>query len=361
MKGISLVSTGAGSALLFASITLSQGPGGGPPPSIPPGTTRFVFNLPAGAPQPRVSPDNVPTNEGVALGQRLFNDRRLSANNTLSCAGCHRGSAALSDAPKQFSVGIDNLAGSRNAMPLFNLSYADRFFWDGRAPSLRTQALLPIQDAKEMHQSLQQAVSKIAADPSYQQQFRLVFGSPGVNADRLGKAIEQFETTLLSFDSKFDRSQRGQATLTPQEQRGLQLFRTPFDPRRGQFGADCARCHGGSLFTDNRFRNNGLDAAPKDIGFQLVTGQPQDLGKFKTPSLRNLSITGPYMHDGRMASLDDVVRHYSSGIKPSATLDPILARQQGGVKLSPADQAALVAFLRTLTDPKYTATNNTLP
>lgn len=168
-------------------------------------------------------------------------------------------------------------------------------------------------------------------------------------------------TTLLSTDSKFERSQRGLAQLTALERRGAELFRTPFDPRRGQFGADCARCHGGPLFTNNDFRNNGLDANGTDIGLQGTTGNPGDRAKFKTPSLRNIALTGPYMHDGRFATLEQVVQHYSNGIKQSPTLDPGLARQGTGVRLSVADQQALVAFLRTLTDPKYGSTNSSLP
>lgn len=181
-KFLSLGLVAVGSTLAF--VGLSQGPV--PPPNVP-GTTPYTLTVPQGFPAPRVAPDNRPTVQGVALGQRLFNDVRLSGNNTLSCAGCHKFAAAHSDAPKQFSVGIDGVAGSRNAMPLFNLSYANRFFWDGRAPSLRAQSLLPIQDVKEMHQSLQGAVSKVAADATYQQQFRAAFGSPGVTADAWAK------------------------------------------------------------------------------------------------------------------------------------------------------------------------------
>ncbi len=329
----------------------AQGNGGG---TIPKGTTRYNFVVPPGFPVPVLPRDNVLTNEGVALGQRLFNETKLSGNNTQSCASCHSPASAFSDQGKAVSVGATGAKGTRNAMALFNLAYQHDFFWDGRAPSLRNQALQPIQNPVEMNQTLPKAIAALSADKTYVAQFAKAFGSAGITSTRIALALEQFELTLLSGNSKFDLSQRGLARLTAQEQRGARLFQTPFNPRQNQFGADCARCHGnGPLLSNFEFRNNGLDAQPKDPGRQAVTGRASDLGKFKTPSLRNLSVTGPYMHDGRFETLEDVVAHYSDGILPSATLDPGLARQAGGVHLSAADQAALVAFLKTLTDNKY--------
>lgn len=321
--------------------------------SLPPGTHPYPLIVPPTLPPPRLPADNPLTVEGVALGQRLFTEKRLSGNNTQSCSSCHQATYAFSNSPNRFSKGIDGKFGTRNAMPLFNLNYANRFFWDGRSPSLRNQALQPIQNPIEMHATLPAVVAKLAADTSYASQFKVAFGSPGVTSARIALALEQFELTIYSGDSKFDRAQQGLATLTAQEQRGADLFRTPFNPQRGQFGADCARCHGGPTFTNFAFRNNGLDTHFTDLGLGGFNNVPSDDGKFKTPSLRNVAITGPYMHDGRFSTLAQVVQHYSDGIVPSATLDPGLAREQGGVHLSASDQAALVTFLNTLTDSRF--------
>lgn len=343
-----------GLGIAAMALTFVEQGGAAAQTSLPPGTTRYVLNVPPGFPPPPLPLDNPLTVQGVSLGQRLFNDVRLSGTNTQACASCHRPQFAFSDAGKATSVGIDGIKGSRNAPGLFNLAYQRRFFWDGRSPSLRNQALQPIQNPIEMHESLAQAVAKLQADPTYPAMFQQAFGTVGITPARIGLALEQFELTLYSGNSKFDAWQRDQASFTAQEARGFQLFRTPFNPQMGQFGADCARCHGGPLFSDFTFKNNGLDAHPLDVGLMAVTDNPWDLGKFKTPSLRNLPSTGPFMHDGRMASLEEVVQHYSTGIQPSKTLDPGLAREQGGVHLSLADQAALVAFLKTLQDPKFT-------
>jgi cytochrome c peroxidase len=157
--------------------------------------------------------------------------------------------------------------------------------------------------------------------------------------------------TLTSYDAKFDRALRGKADFSDDEKRGFELFMTEYDPRTGQLGADCFHCHGGPLFSDHQFHNNGLEADAGDSGRQRVTGLHADIGKFSTPSLRNLARTAPYMHDGRFATLEEVVAHYSSGIHRTATLDPNLAKHpEGGLQLSPEDQRALVAFLKTLTE-----------
>jgi cytochrome c peroxidase len=301
--------------------------------------TLYQFHLPVGFPIPPLPRDNPLTVEGVALGDRLFHETLLSRDNTLSCASCHKPEHAFTDSPRRFSLGVDKLEGTRNAMSLFNLAWKTRFFWDGRAPSIRVQVLGPIQDAKEMHESIDRVVEKLAAAPGYPEQFEKAFGSRTIDADRLGRALEQYVLTLTSYDSKFDRAMRGQAQLTADEKRGFELFATEYDPRRGLKGADCFHCHGGPLFSDFRFLNNGLDG---------VTN------RFVVPSLRNVAVTGPYMHDGRFATLEDVVEHYSTGVKRNPQLDPNLAKHpDGGVPLSAADKRALVAFLKTLTDERF--------
>lgn len=286
----------------------------------------------------------------VALGNKLFHETKLSKNNNVSCASCHQG-AAMSD-PRKFSPGTDGERTTRHSMPLFNLAWKSSFFWDGRAPSLRAQALVPIQDHREMDEKLESVVAKLAADPAYPPLFAAAFGSGKITPENLGLAIEAFLLTRLSFDSKLDRAKKGRAALTPEEQHGFELFFTESEPRLGKLGADCFHCHGGALFTDHAFHNNGLTPTD-DIGLEKTTGKPSDRYKFSTPSLRNVALTAPYMHDGRFATLEEVVDHYNDPVALSDTLDPNLAKHPGGLGLSEADKAALIAFLKTLTDASF--------
>jgi cytochrome c peroxidase len=317
-------------------------------------------------PQPALPADNPLTEEGVELGRRLFHDPRLSRNDNQSCASCHQVEAAFSDRGKRFSLGTDGLAGTRNAMPLFNLAWRQSFFWDGRAPSLREQVLLPIQNPIEMHETLSNVLAKLQAGQTVAgcgpdategpdaAAFTRAFGSPDITADRIARALEQFLLAQVSCDAKFDRALQGKAEFTEEEKRGFELFHSEYDPRRGQFGADCFHCHGAPLFQSQGFANNGLDAAPADPGRYEVSRAAGDRGKFAVPSLRNVAVTAPYMHDGRFATLEEVVAHYASGVKRSDTLDPNLAKHpDGGVPLSATDKRALVAFLRTLTDERF--------
>ena len=205
-----------------------------------------------------------------------------------------------------------------------------------------------------MHETLTNVVKKLGTLESNRVLFARAFGTPDITADRIARALEQFLLVQVSHHSKFDRSLAGQLELSEEEKRGFELFHTEYDPRRGQFGADCFHCHGGPLFMSQSFANNGLDATFKDLGRTLVTGKPGDRGKFAVPSLRNVAVTAPYMHDGRFATLEEVIEHYSTGVKRSATLDPNLAKHpDGGVLLSEADKKALAAFLRTLTDERW--------
>lgn len=322
-----------------------------PPPLIGPDATPYRLTISAFFPRPDLPLDNPLTNEGVELGRRLFHDARLSINNTQSCATCHVAERGFAE-PRRLSIGAEGQPGSRNAMPLFNLAWKQSFFWDGRAKSLREQVLLPIQNPIEMHETLDRVSAKLSdLTPA----FARAFGSPEITADRLARAIEQFLLTQVSQDSKFDRTLTGQATLTEHERRGFQLFHTEYDPRHGQYGADCFHCHGGPFFRNTAFANNGLDAHfAKDSGLAAVTHKPGDEGKFAVPSLRNIAITGPYMHDGRFETLEQVIDHYDHNLTASDTLDPNLAKHPPqGLSLSREDKSALVAFLRTLTDQRY--------
>jgi len=244
-------------------------------------------------------------------------------------------------------------------MALENLAWKSAFFWDGRAATLREQVLQPIQNPIEMHESLRNVVAKISVDENYHRLFQNTFGSPEITADKIARALEQFLLVQVSFDSKFDRVVNGQTNFTAQEQRGFELFNTEYDPYHGQFGADCFHCHGGPLFQSQNFANNGLDSAFTDLGRYKVTKRAGDEGKFSVPSLRNVAVTAPYMHDGRFGTLEEVIEHYCTGMKRSATLDPNLAKHpDGGVPLSNADKRALVAFLKTLTDGRFLSPPN---
>jgi len=317
--------------------------------------TPFAFVVPAGFPQPELPADNPLTEEGVELGGRLFGDRRLSARNTQSCASCHSEGSAFSDG-RALSIGADGKPGTRNSMPLFNLAWSPSYAWDGSKPRLRDQAFAAITNEIEMHADPAKIVAVLGGDRRVRADFAAAFGTPEVTAQRIGLALEQFMLTLVAADSKFDRSRRGAAQLTEEEQQGFALFATEYDPVRGKRGADCFHCHGGTLFTDFSFRGNGLDLASVDAGRAVVTGKPTDAGKFKTPSLRNVAVTAPYMHDGRIGTLEEVVAHYDHGVRRAANLDPNLAKHPAaGLQLTSDEQKALLAFLRTLTDSNLAA------
>ena len=312
-----------------------------------------AFKVPAAFPTPSLPDDNPLTSEGIALGEALFTEKRLSGNGTQSCADCHSAKRGFSDRVA-VSRGADGEKGTRNAMPLFNLAWSPSFAWDGGKPKIRDQAIAAMTNPIEMHGDRERVVAALAADREMTEKFRAAFGSPDVTIERIGLALEQALLMKVSADSKFDRAIRGDGALTEQEKEGFALFMTEFDPARGRRGADCFHCHGGPLFTDYDFKNNGLDAKSADPARRGITHRDEDAAKFKTPSLRNIAVTAPYMHDGRFATLEDVVAHYNGGVARSATLDPNLAKHPvGGLGLTKAEQQALVAFLRTLTDAQW--------
>ncbi len=313
----------------------------------------YRLTISAFFPRPALPGDNPLTDQGVALGRKLFFDTRLSINDSQSCASCHDPAKGFVDG-RSVSTGAEGHAGTRNAMALFNLAWKSSLFWDGRAATLREQVLQPIQNPLEMHESLTNIVTKLAADKDYSKLFVRAFGNSEITADRIARALEQFLLVQVSFNSKFDRVIVGEAKFTAEEQRGFELFHTEYDPYHNQFGADCFHCHGGPLFQSQSFANNGLDTNLKDLGRYLVTRRKGDEGKFAVPSLRNVELTAPYMHDGRFKTLEAAVEHYCTGMQRSPTLDPNLAKHpDGGVPLSEADRKALVAFLKTLTDERF--------
>ncbi|MFK7832447.1 MAG: cytochrome-c peroxidase [Winogradskyella sp.] len=300
---------------------------------------------------PIIPTDNPQTVEGVALGKKLFFDTILSANSTQACASCHAPQNTFTDHTPT-SEGADGIFGTRNSMPLFNLAwtYNERFNWDGSALSLERQAEEPIENPIELHSNWEDVVSRLQNHPDYPELFQLAFKTTTITKELTTKAIAQFERTLISANSKFDKYSLGEVDLTAQELNGLDVF------LREDKG-DCFHCHGNPnnpLWTNNDFHNNGLDAVFSDLGLGGVTGDPNDNGKFKTPSLRNLLYSAPYMHDGRFNTLDDVINHYSEGLQNSPTIDPLMKQiNQGGVQLSETDKADLKAFLLTLSDPSF--------
>jgi len=327
---------------------------------LPEKFTPYPFQMGATFPIPDLPRDNPLTVERVELGKKLFFEKALSVNNAQSCADCHLPEKAFAD-NRRIARGAEGDFGPRNTMPLFNLAWKKEFFWDGRAKSLRAQVLQPIQNPIEMHESLTNVCAKLCATDkiNYAGLFTAAFGSPEITAEKISLALENYLLTLTSFDAKFDRVLRGEAKFSAEERRGFELFSTEYDPRRGQYGADCFHCHGGPLFQSQSFANNGSDAAFTDIGREKVTGKASDRGKFSVPSLRNVALTAPYMHDGRFRTLEDVIEHYSTGIPRSPTLDPNLAKHpDGGVPLSEVDKKALVAFLKTLTDAQFLASDS---
>lgn len=306
--------------------------------------------------------DNPLTEEGVELGRLLFWETRLSEDNSMSCGSCHLPEVNFAD-PAPYSTGVTGAVGTRNAMALINLGWASSFFWDGRSPSLEDQIRDPVPHPSEMNLPWPEAVAKLQADGTdtrYPERFFDAFGTTEISEDLVVMAIAQFVRTMISADSKFDRWRRGETDLTDSEYSGYQMFlREGGDPEEvpgGQFGGDCFHCHGeaGLQFTDHLFHNNGLDPSfEADPGRASVTGSPLDSGLFRTPTLRNVALSAPYMHDGRFQTLEEVVEHYNSGGVASSTIDPFMKYTTGGLSLAPSQKADLLAFLHTLTDTVF--------
>jgi cytochrome c peroxidase len=275
----------------------------------------------------------VPTNnpltvEAVELGRRLFYDPRLSANGKVSCSTCHNQRLAFTDG-RTTGVGVSGKSLEFNSMSLANLLWGPQhFFWNGRAVTLEAQALVPLQHADEMAQNLDRLVAQLAADPQYRKLFETAYGE--ISPSAITRALASFERTLISSNSRYDQFLRGEITLKAQEELGRKLFMAHPDVKVSLRGANCIDCHsqfltGGAGAGYDGFSNNGLDdEAHLQPGLQAVTGKPAHRGVFKVPSLRNVALTAPYMHDGRFKTLEEVLDHYDSGIKNSSTLSPLI-------------------------------------
>lgn len=312
------------------------------------GPQPYTLTIPKGFPPMPIPTSNPLTVEGISLGRKLFYDPILSGDNTQSCGSCHRQAYAFVDSSLRYSIGIDKLPGNRNAMPLFNLGWIPNgLFWDGGATDMESQVIGPITNPVEMHEELSNAISELRAHPVYPGLFKAAFGSDSITTVMMMKAIAQFERTMVSGNSKYDQWKNGNYTMSASEERGMQVYS---DPNKG----DCIHCHVlGSLFTDFEFRNDGLDSVYQDPGRERITRNPDDHGKFRTPSLRNIALTAPYMHDGRFATLQQVIEHYNNGIIKNNYTDPSLIHLQPN-RLNQQEKEDLELFLRLLTDEDFT-------
>ena len=330
-----------------------------------PAPTAYALVVPSKFPAPVPSPaDNPLTVEGVALGRHLFYEKALSVTNTVACASCHRQELAFTDGLAR-AQGVNGTLSPRSAMSLGNLAWEPRLTWDGAATSLEAQARIPIENPVEMHQTLTAGVARLQATSNYPALFRAAFGSSAITEANTLKALAQFERTLISSNSRYDQFMNGNRTaLSTLEQQGLVLFTThPLPnaiPTQSLRGGNCGDCHSGSLLTNHTFSNNGLDATFADLGLGLQTGLPTDNGKFRVPSLRNIALTAPYMHDGRFTTLAQVVDHYNEHvILNSPNIDPLLLNTSNTaghftLELTADEKTKILAFLQTLTDTTFT-------
>lgn len=298
---------------------------------------------PAHFPPPHYDLDHVGySRAGFELGRRLFHDPLLSVDNSISCASCHHQEYAFSDAGRSFSLGVSGQAGTRNSPPILNMAWSRSFMWDGGITHIEVMPFAPLIDPLEMGEDLNNVVRKLNEHPTYPARFREVFGRDVVDDQQLFRALAWYMGNLVSASSRYDDHVLQGSPLPEAETRGLNLFR-----------ARCASCHQEPLFTDGGFHNNGLDAEPTDPGRFRVTQLEADRGLFKTPSLRNIAHTAPYMHDGRIPTLEAVLDHYAAGIVHSPTLDAELLSFVGGMGLTAQEKADLIAFLHTLSDHTF--------
>jgi cytochrome c peroxidase len=315
--------------------------------SAQPQGTPVAIQVPLGLPPVSLPIENHPTANSIALGRRLFYDTRLSKDDTVSCASCHHPGFGFKD-PRERSTGVAGAKGRRHAPTLVNAVYSSFLFWDGRARSLEAQADGPITDPHEMNQTCEALVAKLQSDPQYGALFQSTFGTDDITMERIATALAGFERMMLSGNSAFDRYkyQGHKDALSAAQIRGLAIFT---DPQKG----NCSACHtigqDQALFTDDDFHNTGEGAGPDgefiDRGRFEVTKRDSDKGAFKTPTLRNVAISGPYMHDGKLKTLKDVVDFYAG----KGNSNPYLDKRISAIQLSGRDRADLVEFMKSLT------------
>ena len=311
-----------------------------------PFSIKVPANLASSLPEPA---HNKATPAGIELGKKLFFDPILSGNNQISCATCHQPIHAFGTNNKVEIIEGKSLL--RHTPPLFNLAWARGWFWDGGAKNLESLVFAPIQNKNEMDQNLKDLVIELKNHVEYPALFKKAFNNDTISSSLIARALAQYQRTLISANSKYDRVLSGKEQFTASELKGKQIFEE-----------NCASCHIPGFFTDFDYHNNGLDSDFTDDSFERIyfgryriTNNINDIGKYKTPSLRNIALTGPYMHDGRFKTLQEVLEHYNSGIKKSSTLDPLFEKD---IMLSMENQENLISFLNTLTDEEFIKANN---
>lgn len=306
--------------------------------------TYLKLVIPKGWPKPatNIFAKNPLTEEGFRLGRKLFYDGRLSKDSNFACASCHQQFAAFSNFEHDFSHGFNNNFTTRNAPGLFNLAWAKELHWDGGINHIEVQPLVPLTAPNEMAETLENILKKLNQDSAYKRMFKAAYGDDNINSQRMLKALAQFTGSLQSYNSKYDQVKKGEAQFTISEQYGYEVFKK-----------NCNGCHTEPLFTDYSFRNNGLDLnnSMQDFGRMKISGKISDSLKFKVPSLRNITVTAPYMHDGRIFTLSQVIDYYRNKINTTQpNLDSLLKNK---ISISNQERIDLLSFLYTLTDNEF--------
>ncbi|REH56518.1 cytochrome c peroxidase [Tenacibaculum gallaicum] len=309
----------------------------------------LAFEQPSNFPEPHYNLSSNPiTEKGFELGKKLFYEGKLSSDGVVSCAFCHQQKFAFTHHGHQLSHGVEDREGTRNTPPVQNMAFQKQFSWDGAAFHLDIFPIIPITNPVEMDETVTNILEKLQEDVTYRKLFSQAFEDGEINADNTFKAMSQFMLMMVSANSKYDKYVRVEkgGEFSKQEKKGLALFK-----------AKCASCHTSDLFTDDAFRNNGLPINPEinDLGRMTVTLLEEDKYKFKVPSLRNIELTAPYMHDGRFGSLKSVLNFYATGVQETQNLDPILKNKNGtiGIPLNEQEKEDIIAFLKTLTDEEF--------
>jgi len=305
----------------------------------------LLLDIPVGFPALNSSVNtNRPTKYGVELGEKLFHEKKFSADNTISCSSCHNKSHAFSDANSQ-AIGIYGRVGLRNTPPIQNMAFMKFYNWDGNILQLEKQPLVPIITHEEMDSSILEAIGKISNEPVYRDLFRKAFGDETITPERIYKSIAQFVYTLVSANSKYDKVKRNEGeTFTESEARGYRVFQQK-----------CANCHSTELFTDQSFRNVGfpVNPDPNEAGRARVTGDLADYLTFRVPSLRNAEYTAPYGSFGQFVTLREVLDYFDEGVPDSGNLDPFLKENGNRIPLTEQEKEDIIAFIKTLSDPVF--------
>lgn len=308
------------------------------------------LNIPTGFPTLNSAiKKNMPTKYGVLLGEQLFNEKKLSGNNTISCASCHNQAMAFADHnPK--AVGINNRIGLRNTPAIQNMAFMQFYNWDGNILKLENQPLVPIITHEEMNSSILEIIRKLEHDQEYADLFFKAFGNAEITADRIYRSIAQYMYSLISFNSKYDRIKRSEhESFTTSEARGYAIFKVK-----------CATCHSGELFTDQSFRNIGfpVNPSPEEAGRARVTGKVEDYMRFRVPSLRNAAYTAPYGSFGQFPTLKSVLDYMNKGVIVAENLDPLFKNNDNRIELSEQDKIDIISFINTLSDKQFVTEKN---